>query len=347
MKRVLTVIMVLCLALLVCSCTSDTTTGPQEPESATVPESGEESPSEEKLSAVNVATGPAGGLYLGLGGVVADKANEILGYNVFGITGGGSVTNISVVSKGDAMVGVSLAPFLKQASEGIGPYEGAKCTNLKVLVAFSPSEHLMLVNPGIGVNSYEELVEKKPKIVFGGSAKTSPSYWIVETILNYYGSGHDDMNKWGSVMLQSTNENSSTWKDGKADFFNTNSLHPSTAIIDSITTRPGVFWDIPDEVLPILLEQGYIQHTIPKGSYPNQDKDYHTVKANTIFFCNEDLPEEAAYVFTKAFVESQKALGETVSKDLKDFDMSEVISGGGGEYHPGALRYFKERGWIK
>jgi TRAP transporter TAXI family solute receptor len=306
------------------------------------------SASAQKLNPVNVATGPAGGLYLGLGGVVSDTANKIVGYNVFGITGGGSVTNVPLVSSGQAMVGISLSPFLQQAEEGTGPYAGKKMNNLRALVAFSPSDHLILVNSKLPVSNYAELVQKKPKVTFAGAAKTSPSFWIVESILNFYGSSHDGMSKWGStIMLQSTNENRSSWKDGKADFFNTNSLHPSTAVIDATSTRKGVFWDIPEELIPVLLKQGYIQHTIPANSYPGQEKDYKTVAANTVFFCNENLPEEAAYIFTKAFVESQKALGETVSPDLKNFDMSKVTIGAGARYHDGALRYFRERGWIK
>ena len=147
-------------------------------------------------------------------------------------------------------------------------------------------------------------------------------------------------------MLQSTNENANSWKDGKADIFNTNSLYPSSAIIDASTTRPGVFWDIPEEVLPELLAQGYIANTLSADSYPNQKKDYKTISANTVFFCHEDLPEEVAYIFTKAFVESQQALGETVASDLKDFDMARVVHGAGADFHPGAIRYFKERGWL-
>ena len=303
---------------------------------------------DDPLKPVTVATGPAGGMYQGLGGVISDKANELAGTTVFGITSGGSVTSIPVVGNNEAGIGVTLTPFLVMAQDGSGPFDGQTFPNLRALFVLLPTQHYFLVNPRLGVSNYRELVEKKPRIIFGGAGRTSPSFWIVEDILGFYGAGHAAMQDWGAeVLLQSTSENVSSWNDGRSDIFNTNSLFPASSITQATSTRRGVFWDIPEEVMPLLEARGYRAAVIPAGSYPGQDKDYHTVGANTAVFANTDVSEEAAYYFTKAFVEAQDRLASTVSSGFVGWDVREMMEGAGIEFHEGAKRYYREMGWMQ
>jgi TRAP transporter TAXI family solute receptor len=93
------------------------------------------------------------------------------------------------------------------------------------------------------------------------------------------------------------------------------------------------------------------RRTIPKGIYPNQDYEILTAgDPPDLVVCREDLPEELAYQMTKAIyqpknMEQIRAVAAAVRQfgpDLVDQPENLMLP-----YHPGALRFFKEIGWIK
>ena len=307
--------------------------------------------SQDKLEPVTIATGPAGGMYQGLGGIIADTANSMTEGTPFGIVAGGSVPNVTMVAQKEAGIGISLNAFLLLAEKGAEPFTDGPYKNLKALFSLTSSSHHFLVTKDLDntAKNYKGLVENKLKISYGGAGKTSPSYWIMETIFGYYGASQRAMQEWGAeVMLQSTRENINAWSDGRSDVFNTISMTPASSITEATSTREGVFWDIPEEVINILLKQGYEKWTIPVGTYPGMDKDYNTVAARIVFFANDEVSNEAAYLITKATAESQERLVSTVSSGFKKYwEPERMCTEVGIELHEGAKKYYRERGWLK
>lgn len=94
-----------------------------------------------------------------------------------------------------------------------------------------------------------------------------------------------------------------------------------------------------------------VKKTIPAGTYPNQDYEVETAgDPSDLVVCREDLPEELAYEMTKAIYQpkNMEQIRE-VAAAVRQFGPElvtppeEMLL----PYHPGALRYFKEIGWIK
>jgi len=85
---------------------------------------------------------------------------------------------------------------------------------------------------------------------------------------------------------------------------------------------------------------------VPAGTYPGIDKDVETVGMSAVLFCRDDLSEEVVYNFTKSILENIEYL-KGVYAALGELDMTEAWQNLGAPLHPGAERYFREKGYIK
>lgn len=99
-------------------------------------------------------------------------------------------------------------------------------------------------------------------------------------------------------------------------------------------------WYVLRTFTPDDLEKGYGEGVKQDGA----NADFWTFQMQVV--CRGDMPEETAYEIVKAFwenVEEVKATGAALSK-LNHTDGLEALSA---ELHPGAAKYYKEKGWIK
>jgi TRAP transporter TAXI family solute receptor len=91
------------------------------------------------------------------------------------------------------------------------------------------------------------------------------------------------------------------------------------------------------------INPGYTLVTVPKGTYPKQDKDVKVIGYATHIVASCKLPEDMVYAMTKAMAANvsnmaavNKAMGSLTPKG-----MAEDI---GVPFHPGAAKFYKEAG---
>jgi len=110
-------------------------------------------------------------------------------------------------------------------------------------------------------------------------------------------------------------------------------------------SRPVRMLDIPDNVYNELVKKnsGFSRFTMPKGTYPGMDKDVQTVQfpAHVVVSCK--LPDDVVYGMAKSMTEALQDLVHVNSvfkgQTVKDFGAKVTI-----KFHPGAEKYFKEKG---
>jgi len=93
---------------------------------------------------------------------------------------------------------------------------------------------------------------------------------------------------------------------------------------------------------------GWQRIEIPVEEYENieSESDVTSVGYLMPIIVGEKVPEDVVYDLTKALCEHGEET-RAVHRAWKNFDPKTAWQSTGGELHPGAIRYFKERGYME
>jgi len=135
-------------------------------------------------------------------------------------------------------------------------------------------------------------------------------------------------------------------RDGRADLYfeSASPGHPATQEVS--LTVPVRFVDLPDKSLAVLAKNGMKIHPMPE-SFKGQKGPTKAADFGTNLIVNKDMPDATAYAITKAVIENRdaivaehKAMAGFVAKDAWRPENVGI------PLHPGAVRYYKEKGWM-
>jgi TRAP transporter TAXI family solute receptor len=140
-------------------------------------------------------------------------------------------------------------------------------------------------------------------------------------------------------------------KDGKIEAFFWSGGLPTASLLDLASSVGVTARLIPsDDVLPRLqAEYGsalYSRLVIPKGSYPGIATDVAVVGVQNALVVDDTMPEQLAYDLTKVLFDRQPALA-AIHPEAGHLALESALEGSPGPFHPGAVRYYRERGVWK
>jgi TRAP transporter TAXI family solute receptor len=174
-------------------------------------------------------------------------------------------------------------------------------------------------------------------------------------ILEYYGATLADAEGWGAkqeMVVVTTPAGVEALQSGRIDMGMSWSGLPCPAYM-------GVTFDL--KLLPVddpglvemLKTMGYYETTIPVGTYPFLTEDIPTVASISHLATRPEVPEDIVYYTLKALF-NQKDLLVATHVDFEDqmtpeavgksFAISQVT---GIPFHPGALKLYREKGWLE
>ena len=79
------------------------------------------------------------------------------------------------------------------------------------------------------------------------------------------------------------------------------------------------------------------------GTYPNQDEPVRSIASPNVLAVRDDVPEDVVYHITKTIWENLGAL-QDIHAATKDMQLDRAVRGLGAPLHPGAIRYYREKG---
>ena len=90
----------------------------------------------------------------------------------------------------------------------------------------------------------------------------------------------------------------------------------------------------------------FVAATIPAGTYKGQDQDVPTAAVINYLVTSSAVSDELAYQMTKLIFEnlSELASAHAAGRDIK---LETAAAGSPAPLHPGAARYYKEKGVLK
>ena len=303
---------------------------------------------QERIDGVEIISGsPTGGWF-----PVASMIAEIVNQNYEGqptsvVPGAGGVGNPLRVGTGQSEIGISYGPVLKLAREGNNDlYTGEGFPELRAIAGMT-SNALHLVTTGD--ITFESMAASKPSMAVATGPTGSTELFMLGEVLAAYGMSADDISDWGgSVQLLNTSERSDGWSNRQFDMVNFFINPPASQVVQLMSNRPDSrIMTVSDAVAEKLMEDwGMLKVTIPAGTYPNQDADVITLGMPYIYFATTDLDDDFVYNFTKAIAENKERLVATHAS-FGDWQPEAMAQGVGIPLHPGAERYYRERGWIQ
>ena len=289
---------------------------------------------------LSIATGGTGGVYYPLaGGFGTILAKELPGITATAEVTGGSLDNMKLVGGGNADVAFTQVDTAVDAVNGRDKFP--KKLGIRALVVMYPNLMQVVTLEGNGITKFSDLKGKRVSTGAPGSGTEIFSFRVIEG----YGLDKDkDMTRERLSAAESAN----ALKDKKVDAFMFVAGVPTSAITD-VAASPGMKMLLVDhdEAVPKMVEKygpSYAPAVIPKGSYPNQDKESKVVAVWNIMAVRDDFPDDLAYNLTKIMLEKREDLSKVHKEALNIKAENQKTANAGIPWHPAALKYFAEKG---
>ena len=266
----------------------------------------------------------------------------------------GGIGNPLLVSQGKADVGLSNVATARWAFDGVYEYQGRQAKNIRALAGGLNNVFAVVIFreefiKKTGIDSIEKIVIKKYPARFIMKTKGSLSPPVAEIIFSAYGVKPDDLKAWGgSSTMASPEAITATLRDGRADFTIDVAPPGPPAIAELALTADVRFLSLNDKERAKLNERGLYSDVMAPNSFKNQTYEVKTVNPGTVLIANETVAEDLAYVITKTMCEGKEELVKAHAS-IKPFDPPAAWKPEktGIPLHPGAIRFYKEKGWMK
>ena len=289
-------------------------------------------------------SGPEGGSWYPLGSAmmsIIEKQMKISSSN----GPGGGVGNCKAVNAGRADIGWSYTHTAYNAYEGRGKFT-KKNTNLRHLMSLYPGVFQMAAPASSKIMSPADLKDKRivpGKIGFSGTV-------IAENVLKAYGLTFDSIKKnGGSVSYVGYSDSAALMKDGHSDCYMAVTSCPQATIID-LMFQPGIrFLPVDDAHMKkiLSLEPGLMATVIPKTAYKGLAADVPAVGTVTCLVINKDVSDEVAYNIVKTLYAAWPEMAKVKKAAIEASKPENAAMGARIPIHPGALKYYKEKGYVK
>ncbi|HZQ71865.1 MAG TPA: TAXI family TRAP transporter solute-binding subunit [Burkholderiales bacterium] len=290
---------------------------------------------------LSIATGGTGGVYYPLGGGMAAVLSKyVSGMQATAEVTGGSVANLQLIGTGKPYLGMTMADATLDAYKGEDKFKGKPVPVRTLLVMYPNRMHVVTID-GTGIAKLADLKGKRVSTGSAGSATEVMAFRVIEA-------AHLDKDKDLKRERLGVAESVDALKDRKIDAFFWVGGLPTAAVTDLANT-PGVKIKLIDhaEVVPAMNKKYgnlYVTDTIAKDVYRGMDRDNQIATVNNLLVANQSMDEKSAYSIVKAVFEHKDELvrvhkeAENIRLENQKKDASPV------PWHPGAVRYFAEKG---
>ncbi|MGE5097374.1 MAG: TAXI family TRAP transporter solute-binding subunit [Betaproteobacteria bacterium] len=296
---------------------------------------------QEKKTRISIGTGGTGGVYYPLGGgLAAILTKYVPGLEATAEVTAGSIANLQLIGGGKSELGFTMADSAWDAYNGFDKFSGRKVA-LRTLAVFYPNRMHVVTIEGTGINKFTDL--KGHRISTGAPA--SGTEIMSMRLLEAFGL---DPNKDVTRERLSVAESVNAVKDRKIDALFWVGGVPTPSITDLAAT-PGIkikLIDHGDGAENMRKKYGpiYVKNRILANAYPGDDRDTTNVDVWNLLVVPENADENLVYQITRTLFEKKEELVK-VHKDAAFLDLAnQTPSASPLPYHPGALKYFRERG---
>jgi hypothetical protein len=290
---------------------------------------------------VTIVTGGSAGTYYPIGGAMANAINEFAkGVKATAVTSGASVVNARKLGDQEAEFGLLQNDVAYYAYNGVEMFKDAPVKNLRGVATLYPEVIQIVTLKENNIKTIYDLKGKKVAVGAPGSGTAVDALQILKA------AGIDESNT--DIRYLNFKEVSDSLKDKTIDAGFIVAGIPTAAVSDVSSVRDVQIVEVTDEIYEKLKEQYpfYVQVTIPAGTYKGLDEDVKTVAVLAMLATNAELSEDVVYEVTKAIFEHRDVL-ISAHKRAEDITLETALDGMSIPLHPGAEKYYKEKGVLE
>jgi len=295
---------------------------------------------------MTIGTGGVTGVYYAAGGAICrlvnkDRAKHGIRCSVEST--GGSVFNVNTIKAGELDLGFAQSDVQFNAAKGVGQFKDAGAYgDLRAVFSVHPEPFTVVARKEANVKTFADFKGKRFNVGNPGSGTRSS----MEELIGALGW---KMSDFGLAAELKADEHGPALCDGKIDGFFYAVGHPSANIQDPTTSCGAKLVSLTGPEIDKMLADRpyYAKATIPGGMYPGNPDPTETYGVLATVVSSAKTPADTVYTIVSAVFENFddfKKLHPALA-NLKPEDM--VKNGLSAPLHEGALRYYKEKGWVK
>jgi uncharacterized protein len=284
-----------------------------------------------------IGTAGAGGAYYPMGIAMADVITNKVGIQTTAQITGGAIENNILINNGGNDIAITLGFMAYFARNGMPPYK-AKLENVEGLFSgLSKGVFQIVVDKNSPIKSIKDLKGKKVSLgPAGGGAIT-----LFMQVIQSYGFSEKEF----KPVYQSYEQSADALVDGNLDAILVQAAAPTPALFQLAASKKAIrYLSIDDKTMQELIKKYpyMIPITLPKDMYKT-DEPVKTFYTTIVVVVSKKIEADVVYRITKEIFDNIDTI-KASHPSCKDFDLASAVQGMPIPYHPGAVKYFKEKG---
>jgi len=274
---------------------------------------------------------------------------------------GGGAQNPVLVGKGYVEIGLGLPPLLGAAARGDDPYRGRRLETLRGLAGNLSLNvfHIYVASDSpFAKMTLEEIFRGRKPIRLAIPRPGTSDVWLLEKMMEFFGLCEpgkivECYRSWetaGAKFVRGSYvELADAFKERRVDGAFAVLATPADVVTSASQHRPLTLLSCPQPLLEHLASFGLSAGVIPAGTYPkasNANEDVPTATMGTTIIVSAAMADDLAYAITSTINDNIDRL-RRLHASLDDYDPSRGWLHLGVALHPGAERYYREKGWLK
>lgn len=288
---------------------------------------------------LSIGTAPPGGAFFVVGGAISEVLNEQAGEYRWRVTAEatmGSQENIRRLAREELDLALSNAAITYFAVRGEG--EWSRPQLVQSVMTLAPNVALFIAPTGAGVRRIADLRGKR--VVIGPPGAGFEQF--VGPILEAHGLSLNDLTPLYATQAGAVD----MLGDGSAAAVFIGGAVPTASISQASASQDIYFIPFDDDVKANLIARYPFFHpaTIPAGTYRGQTEDFHGLNVGSMhLITGTGHDEDLIYRLTRALYENRASVAERHPAG-NAINPQNVVRPTGTEFHPGAVRYYREIG---
>jgi len=293
---------------------------------------------------ISIGTGGVTGVYYPTGGAICrlvNKGRKKHGIRCSAESTGGSIYNINTIRANELEFGVAQSDWQYHAYNGTSKFKDkGKFEKLRAVFSVHPEPVTVIARDDSGVKNISDVKGKRLNIGNPGSG-TRGTWEVLEKALGWQRS---------DLKLAAEMKSAETGQavcDGKIDAYFWLVGHPSALTQESLASCAAHLVNVTGPAIDKLVADRpyYRTATIPAGMYNNK-ADVTTFGVGATFVTSTDVSDEVVYVVVKAVFDNFDQF-KKLHPAFANLDPKEMIKDGlSAPLHAGAVKYYKEKGWM-